>query len=704
MRAHPPRVAPLVLTATLLPIFAAGASHSAELILNGSFEQHHGLGLSFAWDYRRNAGSKINADPAFARSGRRSIELDLSAADGPEWASRRFAVAPGRSYRARFFHRVTQALSRGEVAVLVRWWVDDSPTASRGHSLLAGGIGRSETAGWVEVAADIAAPPGARRADLRITGAETARGPRGRIYLDDFSLRATETGEALGAPEPAEGADGTALYTVLSWDRAPGVEDYDLYLGTDLEAVLAATPGAPEHRLAVPAVAPRVRHAVTLAPYTRYFWRADAIRDGKPVRGEVLGFATSCDLLEDLVSPSGLRHDARDSEGLGLDTLQIIENPAAPGYIGVYHRSIRGEFEVRLATSTELMEWAYRRTLLPNADMPALAYHVASGGFFLAHEQWGKPGSRSPSNLGFRFYPSWEALLAGASSRDFIAPLTLASAHGSDLEGTPSFLAIDPRGRRVDVGFHFFDARHGRVDRNGTGVLEGFIEGSPRWSTSIWTRLNDALVAREASANIGDRDGGSLFGRSLMLVEGQYIRNDFGSWRAWLWDPAREEIFPLHPRTRGGSTSFGNMTWGVLRSPGGGRTVCGSYYIFSEGAAAGEAGQVIFHHELVTRAREPWPPDGARDVPLEPRLHWLSAAGAGGHEVYLGSDAARVGAAARASPEHLGRFPMSLALPRRLDPDTAYTWRVDEILADGSVEKGPVWSFRTCGVGRRGAD
>ena len=38
---------------------------------------------------------------------------------------------------------------------------------------------------------------------------------------------------------------------------------------------------------------------------------------------------------------------------------------------------------------------------------------------------------------------------------------------------------------------------------------------------------------------------------------------------------------------------------------------------------------------------------------------------------------------------------MPVAVTRRLDPDRAYTWRVDEVLEDGAVETGPVWRFRT---------
>ncbi len=688
--------------AAFLVLVSAGAASAAELILNGSIEQYHGLGRPFAWDFRTNAGCKVNSNPAFARSGTRSLEFDLSIADGPEWDSRRYAVSPGRSYRARFFHRTTEALSIGEVLAFVRWWADDSWSDWKGQALLAGDIGRIQTAGWVEVRADVVAPAGARYGEFHVWGVDTARGPRGRVYLDDFSLKPLAGGAPLGAPAPADGADGAPLYTVLGWDAAPGVEGYELYVGTDFEAVLAAVPGAPEHLLAAPVAGPRVRHVVTLAPYTRYFWRADALEGGAALKGEVLSFATGFDLLEDLVGPTGVRYAAKDNQGRGLDTLQIIENPAAPGYIGVYHSAIDGEFEVRLATSTDLLAWTYRRTLRPNADMPAIAYHPQTGGFFLAHEQWGNPGSRSPSNLRFCFYPSYAALLAGAWTLDFTAPLTLAAQNGSDLEGTPSLFAISADGSRIDVGFHFFDADSGSVDRNGTGVLRGMLAGAASWTTAVWAALNDALVANEASANIGDRDDGALFGRRHMLVEGQYIRGDFGSWRAWFWDHARQDVFPLHLRTRGGSTSFGNMTWQVLRSPRGSRAVCGSCFIFSEGAAAGEAGQAVFYRELVSEAWEPTPPAGAREVGPEPRLHWLAAAGAESHDVYLGTDAARVAAAGRASSEYLGRFETPLVRPGRLRGAATYAWRVDEVFADGSVQAGPVWSFSTAPFFRRG--
>jgi len=70
--------------------------------------------------------------------------------------------------------------------------------------------------------------------------------------------------------------------------------------------------------------------------------------------------------------------------------------------------------------------------------------------------------------------------------------------------------------------------------------------------------------------------------------------------------------------------------------------------------------------------------------------------------VYLGEDAARVRAAARTSPEYLGRFEIPLATPGGLRANATYAWRVDEVFADGSVQPGPVWSFHTAPSFRRG--
>ncbi|MEM7233749.1 MAG: hypothetical protein AAF517_16355 [Planctomycetota bacterium] len=669
-------------------------SYAAELQLNGSIEQYHGHGRPYAWTFRKNEASQVNTDPAWARSGRHSLEFRLSLADGPEWNGRRFRVRPGGRYRATFHYRVREAFSVGDLHTFIRWWSAEDGGEWRGQEKLEDGIGVAVTADWVEVSAIVTAPAGAQFAQFHLWSVDTARGPRGRVYLDDFSMVPESTATAPDDARPRDGQEAVSLYSVLRWHAAPAVEEYDLYVGGDFDAVRTARRSSPEFVVRVPVSDDLARFASTFQPYTQYFWRVDEIREGTVRAGRVLSFSTGFDWLENLVSPDVIRYAARDSDGRGLDALQVVEDPGGNGYFGVSHSLIDGEFELRLSTSSNLIDWRFRRTLVNNADMPALHYHAPSGGYLLVHEQWGNPGSRSPSNLRVKFYPGTSELLAGQESRDYLVPLTMSSQFGSNLEGTPNFFDVSEDGDRIEIGFHFYDALGGRVDRNARGTLRGFFRGTRRWNASLWPDLNESLISNEARANIGDRDVGLVSGQEIIAVEGQYLQGDFGSWRAWFWDPAREQIFPLFPRTRRGSTAIGNMTWGAIRSPSGERAIYGAFFLFSEGAGPGESGEVVFYHELESRASGSIPSDGESNVEAGV-LYWLAATEADDHEVFLGTSEASVRNATRESPEFRGRQSSTRYEPNALDGGTRYYWRIDEVFPDGSSRKGEVWSFET---------
>ena len=99
------------------------------------------------------------------------------------------------------------------------------------------------------------------------------------------------------------------------------------------------------------------------------------------------------------------------------------------------------------------------------------------------------------------------------------------------------------------------------------------------------------------------------------------------------------------------------------------------------------------------KARNPKPADGAANVNHTPILTWSAGDEATSHEVYFGTDADAVANATTASPEYKG----SKALgdesydPGKLEWDTTYYWRVDEISDDhpDSPWIGALWSFRT---------
>ena len=85
-------------------------------------------------------------------------------------------------------------------------------------------------------------------------------------------------------------------------------------------------------------------------------------------------------ILGDVAGSTGHRYDAKDSAGNRMDTVKIITNPAG-GYLAVYHTGNR----VHLASSTDLLNWTFRRTLDPEASQPTICA-LPTGGFLTAAE------------------------------------------------------------------------------------------------------------------------------------------------------------------------------------------------------------------------------------------------------------------------------------------------------------------------------
>ena len=89
-------------------------------------------------------------------------------------------------------------------------------------------------------------------------------------------------------PDPADGMIASGNPT-LQWVGFPGAAAYDVYLGTERNAVAAARSGDAEH-LGQQASTDR---RVSLEEGQRYFWRVDAIVDGEARPGDVWSFFTS---------------------------------------------------------------------------------------------------------------------------------------------------------------------------------------------------------------------------------------------------------------------------------------------------------------------------------------------------------------------------------------------------------------------------
>jgi hypothetical protein len=328
-------------------------------------------------------------------------------------------------------------------------------------------------------------------------------------------------------------------------------------------------------------------------------------------------------LLENVDGASAHRYAAHDDHGVTLDGLDVLQL-GPRHYLGVYHALIGGHYEVRVATSGDLMQWAYRSTLDTDAAQPSIV-RLPGGAFVVAYEKGSTlrvlPLLHLPdaltappanlwtlnkNNLRFRAYADLAGLLAAKPVRRYTAPHRLSRTD----EGTPDLTVkggSGPKDAVVGVTFHHFADLDGDrlpdADRQAAGTLTGLR----RWTAAATpgidapflgaTVLHPGFVTPPAG-NIGDRDAFGFEGASLVAHEAQYKRQDFGSWRLFLRDATSNALVPLVPRTAGGSSAYGNPSVVALTAPDGRPALLFTAFVFSEGAAAGEAGELLALHEL----------------------------------------------------------------------------------------------------------
>lgn len=299
-------------------------------------------------------------------------------------------------------------------------------------------------------------------------------------------------------------------------------------------------------------------------------------------------------LIQHVTSATASRYGLADSEGNSMDTLKVIDGP--PGlYLGVYHVLERGSFTVKLATSNDLVDWTFRTDLAAHGSQPTIAA-LADGGYVVAYESnadcTGLGRWPHRSCLRFLYYPSFPALLSAAASRTFRAPRTLSRCN----EGTPSLQAVrlarDIDHSTISVAFHYH--RDCAVDRQARGTLQDFRT----WSARAVPGLDRALEAFGIRGNIGDRDGIVYRGTSYTILEGERVHHVWSSWRCFLEDASSGEIVELDLRTRGNSPACANPILTLVDAPGGGSAVVVAVFIPVEGAAPGEAGELLYYIDL----------------------------------------------------------------------------------------------------------
>jgi hypothetical protein len=296
-------------------------------------------------------------------------------------------------------------------------------------------------------------------------------------------------------------------------------------------------------------------------------------------------------MVENVSGATGKRYAAHDDAGHTMDTVKIIQDSTG-GYLAVSHNMASdGHFRVNLATSTDLLNWHWVRELAGSntgpASQPTIA-EASNGGFVMAWEQE-QPGGGN-NHLAFRYFASRADLLAGNVSRSFDASRQLSSC----AEGTPNIYSVtlspDIDHSTIDIGGHYW--WNCDRDRQQRGRLTNFNS----WSASAQPNYDNALLYWGVGGNIGDRDQAVFRGYSYGLIEGQFTKGDFGSWRTFVYDYQTGNADQTTIHTDGGSTAFANPTITALRAPNGQPAILTTLFVPSEGAAPGESGELIYYH------------------------------------------------------------------------------------------------------------
>lgn len=280
--------------------------------------------------------------------------------------------------------------------------------------------------------------------------------------------------------------------------------------------------------------------------------------------------------IERVAGATAHRYRVFDDASHTMDGLKIIANPAVGGFIGVYQTSRAGTFDAHLATSSDLLHWTWRVVLDRSAAQPTIK--AAGAGFVVVTETDGD------NHLRFYYYDSWQALLTATASRTYDAPRTLSPC----AEGTPNIYAGDST--RVEVGFHYWSQCD--VGRQARGVTDW-----SSWSAAPEPLLDSAITAY-GIAGVGDRDGPFTFrGYQFAVIEGERVRNQWDSWRIFLYDYQTRTADQLNIQTDARSISFGNPTIEEVEI-GGRRALIVTLFIFLDGSAAGEDGSLVYYSIL----------------------------------------------------------------------------------------------------------
>ncbi len=274
------------------------------------------------------------------------------------------------------------------------------------------------------------------------------------------------------------------------------------------------------------------------------------------------------DLLKHLAAtPLAVRTSLHDAAGNTMDTAKVIQ--ASPGrYLAVY---ATGNV-IKLATSTDLVNWHYVTDLDTSATQPYIA-QGPNGSYMLADEKYDTNRVTSgSSHIYFIHYSNLSAFLAGNSDW-FAIPPSNRSRRGDRFyslcdEGTPDIHGISSVGQRgfvvVNFGFHY-NSHCGAPgpDREGYGTFQvTSIESSTGQATASWSATQDtprdnAVADIGYTGSRGGRDDITWHDWRFSIQEAQcgslitagcaagVKAYSYTSWRYVMYDYSNRQAYPV---------------------------------------------------------------------------------------------------------------------------------------------------------------
>jgi hypothetical protein len=447
-----------------------------------------------------------------------------------------------------------------------------------------------------------------------------------------------ERGRAVN-PTPADGAILEDTWVNLTWFPGDFAVSHDMYLGENFDDVndgLGDTFQSNQGLTSFIVGFPGFPYPDGLVPGTTYYWRIDEVNDtdpNSPWKGPVWSFTV----------PPRIAYDPNPPDGAKFVDPNVILR-WAPGFGSKLHTIYFGnKFDDvnNAVVGLPQAETTYRPGTLELEKTYYWRVDEFSGAATEKGDVWSFTVTKAGGGLKAEYF------------------------NNTTLSGEPVLTRLDP-----EINFNWGNADEpGRNSPDASINVDNF---SARWSGELEVDLTDTYTF-QITANNGFRlwlDGkpiidfwnnGTTSNRLSEPIE--LIGGDTHS--------IRMEYF------EGEDTAIAQLFW---------ESSTREQQIIPSGAL-----------QPPLKAGSPSPFNRSVDVKQTQILSWSPVEEAASHQVYFGTDEEALKNADTGSPEYKGIRNLGSESydAGQLEWNATYYWRVDEVKADGTVQKGNIWSFTT---------